>query len=73
MVTPRGAGRFAFALVRGAGKGAGEVIDQWESLWSPSIGGEDAIGRVCPRGQNGGEAVGLLRPGQPTGRKSLRR
>jgi len=26
VVTPLGAGRFAFALVRGVGKGAGEVI-----------------------------------------------
>jgi len=32
VVTPRGAGRFGFALVRGAGKGQGELVDQWESL-----------------------------------------
>jgi hypothetical protein len=41
VVTALGAGRFWFSLVKGAGKGATEVLDRWESLWPPSVGGHD--------------------------------
>ncbi len=56
VVTPLGGGRFAFVVLRGAGKGGTEVVDQWESVWSPSLGGEDPMGRVCPRGQSARDA-----------------
>ena len=45
VVTPLGGGRFTFAVLRGAGKWGAEVVDQWESLGSPSAGGEDAMVR----------------------------
>ncbi len=64
VVTPLGAGRFAFALVRGVGKGAGEVIDRWESLWPPN--GEPSDGSrsgLCPSGQiHRGVTGGALLP-----------
>ncbi len=52
VVQPLGAGRFAFALMRGPGKGATEVLDQWESLWPPSPEAPaDSDVYFCPRGQ----------------------
>lgn len=41
VVAALGAARFWFTLVKGAGKGATEVVDRWESLWPPSVGGHD--------------------------------
>jgi len=49
-VRPLGAGRFRFALVRGDGKAAPEVLDEWESLW-PSDSAGSSCG-VCSCGQN---------------------
>ena len=73
VVTPLGAGRFAFALVRGPGKGATEVLDQWESLWPPSGEPSDGSGSgLCPCGQTGPEPSPVLRTG-PTARADLPR
>ena len=60
VVTPLGGGRFAFAVLRGAGKCGAEVVDQWESLGSPSAGGEDAM--VCDFAHVG-------KPGEPPGQQ----
>jgi 5-methylcytosine-specific restriction endonuclease McrA len=43
VVRPLGDGRFAFMVMRGAGKWGAEVEDQWESLGSLSAGGHDAL------------------------------
>ncbi len=55
VVTPLGAGRFAFALVRGVGKGAGEVLDRWESREAPTPSEEEA------------RAAGFAHVGKPEG------
>ena len=74
VVTPRGAGRFAFALMRGPGKGATEVLDQWESVWPPGheVPGDSGVD-FCPRGQTdrGGAGESLLAEPAP-GRRELR-
>ncbi len=65
VVTPRGAGRFAFALVCGR-KGATEVLDQWESLWPPSGEPSDGSGSgLCPCGQTHRSAAGEAFPPTP--------
>lgn len=45
-VTPVGAGRFVFAVVRGGGKAEAALVDQWESLWPQGLvpaGVEDCL------------------------------
>ncbi len=66
VVTPLGAGRFTFALVRGTGKGASEVLDQWESLWppTPEAPGDSGVGfYLC--GQTNRSAAGEAFPPTP--------
>ena len=71
VVTPRGGGRFAFALVRGVGKGASEVIDQWESLGSPSVSGEDAkVQRTPGRLEESGVTAHAVHTGLGTALRS---
>ncbi len=64
VVTPLGDARFAFALVRGAGKGAGEVLGQWESLRPAHVGSSPPPSGVLPTWAKG--TADGARPGQVT-------